>query len=203
MRPTIFVFNFKEDDRAKIADYFLCFFSVLGIFFLCFYYIDSIVDEIPKHKVAFNWEKSIPFLSFAFLPYYGIFAIPLFIPFALKQKKKLYTLALRLIFSIIIAGIFFLIFPCELSYPKRTISSQFEYFTTVIAGKYNLVPSLHVCLTYIICISIFQEYSKFGKFLIITTLIILPLSTLFSHQHHIVDVLSGLILASISLNLIR
>jgi hypothetical protein len=203
MKRIFFVFNFKEDDKAKIADYLLCFFSVLGIFFLFFYFIESVVVEMPKHRVAFEWEKYIPFFPFAFIPYYGIFILPLFIPFAIKRKKKLYTLALRLIFSIIIAGIIFLIFPCELIFGKRNLPNQFEYFTTFITGKYNLVPSLHVCLTYIICLSLFNEYNGPGKLLIIITLIVLPLSTLFSHQHHVVDVLSGLILATISFKLIR
>jgi membrane-associated phospholipid phosphatase len=177
-------------------DHFVVALIVSVYFVIIFYGADMLAQkDVSKHEIFFYWELYIPFFNIAFIPYFGIFMLPFFIPFTIKKKNNLYLLLLRLIIAISVAGIIFLLIPCNLGYPQRSISPQFETFIQMVAGSHNLIPSLHVSLTIIICYSIFPTVSKIIQLLIVIIVIILPLSTLLTHQHHIVDVIAGIMLA--------
>lgn len=186
----------SDTSPVKAVDLFVTFLIVTGCFSLIFYGTDIITGTMAKkHKIYFDWELNIPFIPAAFIPYFGIFALPATIPFTVKQRNKLYFLALRLVIAIIVAGVVFLLIPSKLGYMPRQLSPGFESFVQAVAGKNNLIPSLHVCLTFIICHSIFPGSGKAGRFLIYLTMILLPLSTILTHQHHVIDVITGLLLA--------
>ena len=69
-----------------------------------------------------------------------------------------------------------------------------KQLTTVVAGRYNLVPSLHVALTVVTVVTLWPHVGRVGKGLFMTWAVALALSTLLTHQHHVLDVASGLLL---------
>jgi len=63
---------------------------------------------------------------------------------------------------------------------------------------YNLVPSLHVALS-VLCIAAFSARANpAGKVLFWIWAVAIALSTLLTHQHHVIDVVAGFALALIA-----
>ena len=71
------------------------------------------------------------------------------------------------------------------------ISSKFDVKLFDIDGPNNLAPSLHILYTYLTVITLTQKTNS-KKWHIWGALICL--SVVFTHQHHIIDILSALIL---------
>ena len=67
---------------------------------------------------------------------------------------------------------------------------------------YNLVPSLHVALS-LACIAAFStRTAPVGKTLLWIWATGIAISTILTHQHHVIDVVTGWLLATISVRLI-
>ena len=99
-----------------------------------------------------------------------------------------------------IAGIGFLFIPADLAYPPVTETELGRWATLyhiadALNLTYNLVPSLHVALT-VGCVAAFSTRTgALGKVLLWSWAAAIALSTLLTHQHHIVDVVTGWLLA--------
>lgn len=183
---------------AKPKDYIICFcLSLLS--FITFFYGNEWI-AINKDKVyifAFQWEINTPYLRYFFFVYYGIFILPMLVPFFVKRRKDLVILTKQIIFANLISGIFFFFFTTQSIYPPPSQKNLFWDFTIAITGKYNLFPSLHVTLS-LLLIKVFIYYSKKNIKIILTILaILLILSTLFTHQHHLLDIIGSIILYKI------
>lgn len=192
-------------DALKISEVIFGYSLTMIFFYIFFYNIDYYVSRSSQEllHLYFNWEKKIPFLKIAFVPYIGILILPLLIPFEKYNKGEFYFLIIRLITSMIVGGFFFFFFPCKIGFPQRPISRDFEIFIQNVAGKNNLFPSLHVCLTIIIVNSFYCKVSNQVKPYLLLIVVILILSTLFSHQHHLIDVFGGVVLSFLAIKIIH
>jgi membrane-associated phospholipid phosphatase len=62
------------------------------------------------------------------------------------------------------------------------------------ALEYNMVPSLHVALS-VCCVAIFvRRATAFGRVLLWSWAAAIALSTLLTHQHHVIDAVTGWLL---------
>jgi membrane-associated phospholipid phosphatase len=64
------------------------------------------------------------------------------------------------------------------------------------AGRYNALPSGHIYITALLVFFYSLWYPRFKPLLIIT-LVIVSLSTLFTAQHYILDIVAGLLVATL------
>ena len=87
-------------------------------------------------------------------------------------------------------------FPAEIGYVPVTTEDWLvvRRLTPILTGRYNLAPSLHVALMIIIMHALWPHLHRRGRGLILAWGVVLPLSTLFTHQHHVLDVATGLLL---------
>jgi membrane-associated phospholipid phosphatase len=145
----------------------------------------------------FEWERRMPFYGSAYIVYYSVFLLPFLLPFVLDDAQEIRRWGAMMATTIMIAGIVFVLFPAELGYPAKPQSGWdfLEKLTLVIAGQYNLVPSLHVALTITTASAMWRRLSWMGKWWLTVWVVALVCSTLTTHQHHILDVATGLILA--------
>ncbi len=105
-----------------------------------------------------------------------------------------------MIFVIITAGIFFITVPLRFSFAKPEVSNvilgmPFSFLKT-FDSPFNQSPSLHIAFAFIFW-SVFKDLSKWRIFFM-TWLILLGISTLTTYQHHVIDILTGAILAHIT-----
>lgn len=175
----------------------VCTIVFMGVYNLCTWNASSL-DNVPSF--TFDFERSIPFVPLSIIPYMasGLFFCIVF--FLCKNKKQLKILTWRMLFVIIIAGIFFMAIPLRFSFTKPEVSNSilnlpFSFLKT-FDSPFNQSPSLHIAFAFIFW-SVFKGISKWRIFLMIW-LILLGISTLTTYQHHVIDIVSGAILAHIS-----
>lgn len=145
-----------------------------------------------------NFELGIPLVPYMVVPYTTMYAIFLCAPFVLRSREALDRLALAAAKVIAIAGIAFLALPAQLGFPPTDAGhsawSAWLRIARMVALKYNLVPSLHVAL-FALCVgAYFTGVSRSARVGLVLWLTIVAASTVLTHQHHFLDVITGLAL---------
>lgn len=134
----------------------------------------------------------------AILIYLSVNLVFLPAPFVLRSIHELRALALSLAAAIIVAGIGFLLFPAELAYPSADPGSWSGLFTFAqkCSLSYNLLPSLHVAMSFLTLGAYSGHCEIAGKLILGSWAAAIAISTLVTHQHHFLDVVAGLALAA-------
>ena len=151
-------------------------------------------------RVHLDVELQFPFVPAFTLIYMSLYALFLAVPFVLRTRREITTLALSQAASILVAGICFLLIPGQLAYPPPTDAQlgpwqPLFHFADRLNLDYNLVPSLHVALS-VVCIEMFvPRTNSTGKLCLRGWGLLIAASTLLTHQHHLVDAVTGFMLA--------
>jgi membrane-associated phospholipid phosphatase len=121
-------------------------------------------------------------------------------PFVLRTRREISALAVAEALTIFVAGICFLLIPARLAFPTPSDSelgiwrALFRYADRLNLD-YNLVPSLHVALSFV-CIELFApRAAPGGRLLLRTWGGLIGVATVLTHQHHVVDAVTGYLLA--------
>ena len=169
---------------------------IFTLFCVIFYGIDEITSRREDlHHLYFQWELQIPYLPYMFIFYASVLLLPFLLPFTVSSPVQIKRWGIEMSISILIAGICFLIMPATLGYDFSNIPSWINLnLVRALTGSYNLVPSLHVALSLVTINAMWPGLKNRWRLLLIAWGIAMSLSTLFTHQHHLLDVLSGLAL---------
>ncbi len=157
------------------------------------------------HNVATTLDSSIAFIPAMIIPY--SWSMILFIAsfFMVRTSQQLSVLTARLIIATLLACIVFYLYPARFSFerPLTTDWTAFGYlFLSATDKPFNQLPSLHVSYALLLGVSLWDVLQSNNKWLalgyrsllvIVCTLIIV--STIFTYQHHLLDILGGFILA--------
>lgn len=152
-------------------------------------------------------ELGIPFIAPMTAFYMSMYLLFIAGPFILRTRRELRAAIAMLAVSTAIAGVCFLLFPVELAYPsvpesELGIWGGLFHVADALNLTYDLVPSLHVALT-TGCVAVFASRASGGiSALLWSWAVGVALSTVLIHQHHVVDVLSGWLLAIVSFRLV-
>jgi predicted protein tyrosine phosphatase/membrane-associated phospholipid phosphatase len=153
----------------------------------------------------FAWEKYIPLVPLFVVPYMSIDLFFAAAPFVCSDRCELRTFRRRIALSIVLAGICFLLFPLKLGFerPKLDgwIGSAFGWFFATDM-PYNLCPSLHIALRTILADTYARHTRGPLNVMTATWFSLIGFSTLFTHQHHLVDVVGGFVLAAVCFYLV-
>jgi membrane-associated phospholipid phosphatase len=155
--------------------------------------------------VYFPAELAIPFIPAMTFFYMSIYLLFWMAPFVLRTRREFRALVITLAFAILCGGIGFLLFPADLAFaPPREedlgIWAGLFHFADKLNLTYNLLPSLHVAFA-VICIAIFSTRAPIvGKMLLWFWAAMVAASTVLIHQHHLLDVATGWLLALVCVN---
>jgi membrane-associated phospholipid phosphatase len=184
----------------------LCYAALLSIantlwFELVYCGMDSLTARrsfrVPVHFPA---ELAIPFVPAMTLFYMSIYLLFGMAPFVLRTRREFRALVITVAFAILCGGIGFLLFPADLAFaPPREedlgIWATLFHFADKLNLTYNLLPSLHVAFA-VICVAIFSARAPIaGKVLLWLWAAMVAASTVLIHQHHLLDVATGWLLA--------
>lgn len=153
--------------------------------------------RVPVHFPA---ELAIPFVPAMTLFYMSIYLLFWMAPFVLRTRREFRALVITMAVAIFCGGIGFLLFPADLAFaPPREdelgIWAAMFHFADKLNLTYNLLPSLHVAFA-VICIAIFSARAPaIGKVLLWFWAAMVAASTVLIHQHHLLDVATGWLLA--------
>ncbi len=143
------------------------------------------------------WELQIPYMAWMFGPYalfFWIFLLPIFH----FQPHHFDVLTRQSTFTLIVAALAFSFFPVKLGFQPVDLSAvplPFAHFVEIIDTRYNSVPSLHVTFTVLLLAACVQFASGSLRMVYLASGVLIVLSTVFTHQHHLIDVVSGTLLA--------
>lgn len=147
----------------------------------------------------FQWELGIPFMPWMILVYLSLqllFVAPVFH----CNRAELIVLAKRLVMAICLAGIIFLIVPTISGFerPSDPVFLQGLFYTLYALDKpHNLFPSLHITLSTLVVVAVTNGAGIYRQACYSVWLLLLFISVLLIHQHHIADIFGGLALAYI------
>ncbi len=147
--------------------------------------------RVPIHLPV---ELSIPLVPSAVVFYMSIYLLFLAGPFIIRERREFTALIRALALATLIGGIGFLLVPSQLAFAPPGdlgIWTDLFHFADRLNLDYNLAPSLHVALS-VCCVASFGRHaSRMGRALLWVWAAAIALSTMLSHQHHLVDVVSG------------
>lgn len=194
----------------------------LSIFYLLYnlttFYSVSLYKLYPAqiHNLATPFDDVIPFIPVMIVPY--SWSLILFVAsfFLVRTAAQLSILTRRLILATTFACFIFYCYPARFSF-YRVIPddwTQFGYqFLQLVDKPFNQLPSLHVSYAILLGVSLWDviESKKIWvlstyRFLLISICTLIIFSTVLTYQHHLLDILGGVMLAGVVLilsNLIR
>ena len=165
-------------------------------------------QRVTRVRGHFDAELQIPLIPSFTLIYMSIYGLFLVAPFVLRTRREITSLAVAQTITIFVAGICFLLVPARLAFAPATDSQlgiwrgMFRYADRLNLD-YNLVPSLHVALS-IVCIELFASHANFtGKCFLRAWGVLIAAATVLTHQHHLVDALTGFLLALAVVKFVR
>jgi len=153
--------------------------------------------RVPVHLSAELGLPFVPAMTVFYMSVYGLFFLA---PFVLRTRREFRATVATMAAAIAVAGIGFLLFPAELAFaPAREeqlgIWAGLYHVADDLNLTYNLLPSLHVTFA-VICVAIFSPRAPrpVQAFLWLWALLIAA-STVLTHQHHVLDAVTGWLLA--------
>jgi membrane-associated phospholipid phosphatase len=163
------------------------------------------VTSLHGWRVAidFEWERGIPFWPWMAVVYLSIFPLMWCAPLLIEAPRNIRSMALSLCAVIGAAGIGFLICPATLNYgPTGAMVAPWESLYQLsdwMNLDHNLVPSLHVALA-VCCVAVYTQSHRIDALtrgILWVWAMLIALSTLLTHQHHVVDVAMGWVLGMV------
>jgi membrane-associated phospholipid phosphatase len=160
--------------------------------------------RVPVHFAAELRMPLVPAMSLFYMSIYPLFFMA---PFVLRTRREFRAVVITLAVIIGCSGIVFLALPAELAYASIReadlgIWAGLYHLSDTLNLTYNLLPSLHVALA-VACASVFAPRApalvKAGLWLWVS---LIAASTVLIHQHHVLDVVTGWLLAVVCVRVV-
>jgi membrane-associated phospholipid phosphatase len=194
--------NFITQTRSQTRIKALFKWGLIGAFTCSGIYLGT--NEIAAQRTSFyqlyfEFEREIPMVPWM-IHIYNSFHILLFMNFLIiKNSLKIKAIAISLISSSAIASVFFLLFPAELGFSRTENIQGYEFWYNALHWldhPHNLVPSLHITFSALSAYVISTEMgSVFLKLIFLLWFLLICSSIVLVHQHHLMDIVSGFVLA--------
>jgi membrane-associated phospholipid phosphatase len=160
--------------------------------------------RVPVH---FSAELDLPFVPSMTVFYMSVYGLFFLAPFVLRTRHEFRATVATMAVAIAGAGIGFLFFPAELAFaPVREeqlgIWAGLYHVADDLNLTYNLLPSLHVTFA-VICVAIFAPRAPRPVQIILWLwALLIAVSTVLTHQHHVLDAVTGWLLALLCVRLV-
>jgi membrane-associated phospholipid phosphatase len=192
----------SENLKNKFWPYLLWIGGANLFFFVVYGYCNYYASQLPSEKLYqlyFPWELNIPLIPWMILPYRSI-EIIFYTSIFFLDHHALKKYGIQMMAAMIIAAIIFIVFPGECGFvrPDPELLGGYKIFFKILYyldKPHNLYPSLHITYSYL-GLRAFYDFTKSRKLKLTFTLwfILICFSVIFTHQHHLFDLILGLIL---------
>jgi membrane-associated phospholipid phosphatase len=152
-----------------------------------------------QFKFYTSYELEIPLMPGMIIAYFSLNLL-MILPVYLLDENEMGKLNKSMTFATIVAGIIFLLFPAPCGFERFEVVGFFApFFKNLYKVDYNgnTLPSLHITYSFMLVSIYILKYEKFKLFFKVWFLLI-AVSVVLTHQHHIADILAGIILGHYS-----
>jgi len=174
----------------------------LGVYAACAW-ITARRDDVGTFRFA--WEAGMPFVPWMLLPYLSVGVLAACAPLLGLTTGGLNAFTARMAAATVAAGLCYLLWPLELAEARPHVAGFFGRVYELVkdaAPPTNLCPSLHVAYAVILWPLYRRRVGRFATPLIDGWFLLIVVSVVLVRQHHVVDVIGGLLLAAACLTLI-
>jgi fatty acid desaturase/phytoene/squalene synthetase len=183
------------DGRAAII---FCM-ALANVFVVFFGAANAISGLIPwQIEVAFPLEQRIPFWHQWSIVYLSMIPMLLLLPFARRHWQALFPVFAALVTQTLIASLAFVLLPVQTNFPPREATGTLAGFfilADAINMDRNFVPSLHVAFALTAAMALSSTVGRIGSMFFFSWAFSIAASTMLIHEHHVVDVVAGALLA--------
>lgn len=169
-------------------------FIVLFLFWAGGYFLTGFITANRSFaSLMLPFERHIPFVSetvFVYVTVYPLFLLPLLL---LEDPKELAAYDIAQVAGLTVSYVTYIVFP--VSFPRESVEIvNFSTFVVSILHSadpaWNCFPSTHCTTCSIAAVALWRYDTRLGIWAILSTFAIC-LSTLFTKQHYVVDVVAG------------
>lgn len=195
---TVFVRPTKE----VVLTFWKCVGVVLLIFLATYLFANHLAAQNPnRYEMFTEWELGVPLVPWMIVVYLSYVAVFLLLPMIARSGQAIISLAYGFLVAIFVSTIVFILFPGELGYARPEYVSGYDFLFQAlyqIDKPHNLYPSLHVTFSSLTAFAMaHQSKVRWFQMLILLWAVVIAASVILVHQHHLFDILTGAILASV------
>lgn len=147
-------------------------------------------------EIYFAWERALPFWAWSIVPYWSLNLLYALGFFLCRHAGELARYVTQLLVAQMIATLFFIAFPLQMSWEKPAVSGLSGFLFSSLAAfdlPFNQAPSLHI----ILCVVVGAFYLRKAravwlKAALVAWFALIGLSVLTTYQHHFIDIPTGL-----------
>lgn len=147
-------------------------------------------------EIYFAWERAVPFWAWSIVPYWSLNLLYALGFFLCRDGRELARYVTQLLAAQIIATLFFIAFPLQMSWEKPAVSGFSGFLFASLAAfdlPFNQAPSLHI----ILCVVVGAFYLRKARAVWLKAALaawfaLIGLSVLTTYQHHFIDIPTGL-----------
>ena len=174
-----------------------------GLFFLVYGPVNVLsagLTGVPSLHLP--WERAIPFVPEMILPYLSIDLLFVVSFLMARSDLELRRHALRVATAILLSGALFLLFPMRFGFERPTVEGWSAPLVALLGLDlpFNQCPSLHISLALILWPMIRRTASGVGHRLLAGWFLLIGASPLLVYQHHLIDILGGLLVGALILH---
>lgn len=154
-------------------------------------------QRAARYRLWFDWELGIPFVPEMVWIYLSLF-LCFFLPMFALRGPALNALCKRLAFAVVLSGLVFLLLPGEAGFARPVDGSErLSAFRLIYLFDlpHNLVPSLHISWSALFLGALRGASPPWLRRVLEAWFLALCASVLLVHQHHVLDVAGGLLVA--------
>lgn len=147
-------------------------------------------------EIYFAWERALPFWAWSIVPYWSLNLLYALGFFLCRDGRELARYVTQLLAAQMIATLFFIAFPLQMSWEKPAVSGLSGFLFLSLAAfdlPFNQAPSLHIILCVVVGVFYLRKArAVWLKAALIAWFVLIGLSVLTTYQHHFIDIPTGL-----------
>jgi membrane-associated phospholipid phosphatase len=156
----------------------------------------------PIGSFYFAWERYIPFVPLMVIPYWSIDPLYFFGTLVCTNRRQLHEHVKRIVAAFVVSCAIFLALPLKEAFDRPPVSGISGFFFRLLSHvdrPFNMAPSLHITEIVLLWVIYIPRLSGWAKRIVQAWFVLIYISTLFTFQHHVIDLITGQILAMICL----
>lgn len=155
---------------------------------------------LKTYSFAFDWELSMPFIPAMILPYMSL-NLMVMTPVLFTNPGEIRRLGRATAMATVMSGAVFYLMPAPISFVRPSDVPGWNFWFDIVwglDGVNNTLPSMHVAMAMLSLLILWRFLSTPWKMVYLLWFALVVASVLFTWQHHIADIVGGIIVGAIS-----